>query len=832
MRRLLPAILLTGLLTSFCPAADSPETYLGRPAGTDFQLADWSKVSGYYKQLDEQSPRVVLESPGKTTEGRDFLIAIISSEENLAKLKEIKAANRIVADPRGRSDAEKQQAIEQGKTTLFITPTMHSTEVAATEMAMHLAWQLATSDDEPFKSARDNAVIVITPSLNPDGVDHVVSWYRENAYTPFEGSGMTKLYQYYTGHDNNRDWFMLTQAESRMMTKLMYHEWFPQILWDVHQQGNSSERMFVPPYRDPLNPNIDPAIVAATNLIGTRAVVDMNREGLKGVATGVGYDGWWNGGNRSVPCRHNIIGILTEAASARLASPVFQEQSSLKGPVEGAAYQPSHQFVNPWPGGWWRLKDIHTYELAFARSLLGSINREPEFWRKNAMEAAERSIAAGKEGGPRAWLIPSDNRDVGAVRRLLDSLILGGVEVSVSQSPFKADGVEYPPGTVVIWRDQPYGNYVKDLFELQTFPKGTKPYDVCGWTLPLLMGVRRVEVAHHFDATTNRVANASEATASFSGDSRAVAAKALSLEDSDSWMKIIAGLKQGKRFRLATEGPQYGLVSEVAANDPKPSGDANRATTLRRLPRIGVYAPWSASMDEGWLRWVLDSFGIPFTTVRNETIRAGELRKTFDVLVIPDVSASMLDHGRSRGAISNPFTEGLDPEGAIAVERFVNEGGTLIAFDGSCQWAIDLFRLPLVNVLKEPAAKGFSCPGSVLRGDINQGGFLAGAPDDVALFFSDSCAWREMTKAEREAASRSDKAGEVLLTYAPTRLLLSGYLDSPKTIEGKIGWVSYYHGSGNIQLFGFRPHYRGWSQGTFHLLFRAMLMGPSVTRAP
>jgi len=815
------------------PSADSPEQFLGRPIGTDFQLADWTMVSGYYRKLDEQSPRVIVESPGKTTEGRDFLIAIISSEENLAKLPEIKAANKIVADPRGRSEVEKQKAIEQGKVTLFITPTMHSTEVAATEMGMQLAWLLATSDEEPFKSARDNAVIVITPSLNPDGVDHVVSWYRENAYTPFEGSGMTKLYQYYTGHDNNRDWFMLTQNESRLLTKLLYKDWFPQILWDVHQQGNSSERMFVPPYRDPLNPNIDPAIVSATNLIGTRAVVDMNREGLTGVATGVGYDAWWNGGNRSVPCRHNIIGILTEAASTRLGSPVFQERSSLKGPTENSGYQPSNQFVNPWPGGWWRLKDIHTYELAFARSLLGGINREPQFWRRNAMEAAERSIANGKKGGPRAWLIPSDNHDLGATGRLLDSLMLGGVEVSVSSSPFKADGIEYPPGTIVIWRDQPYGNYVKDLFELQEFPSGTKPYDVCGWTLPLLMGVRRVAVANDFQVATQLAAQATDAMRSFNGAARPSTSAGrgmLSLSDSDSWVKLVQGLQKGQTFQYAYSPTDGGLL--LGAPEAKPAADAKLGTlNIKKLPRIGVYAPWSSSMDEGWLRWVLDHFHIPFVTVRNEMLRAGNVGSQIDVLIIPDVSASELDHGRKPGSIAAPLAEGLAPEGSIAVKEFVRKGGTLVAFDGSCNWVIELFQLPLKNVLKEPGAKDFSCPGSVLRGVVKPNLWTAGLPEDIALFFSGSMGWKVMTNSERHAANRVEMTVSTLLEYAPTQLLLSGYLNNPKALEGSSAWVQIPVEKGQIHLFGFRPHYRGWSQATFHLLFRAILLSPSATRA-
>ena len=248
---------------------------------------------------------------------------------------------------------------------LFITPAMHSTEVAATQMGMEFAWLLATSEEEPWRTARQTTVVVMTPTLNPDGLDHVSEWYNKNVQTPYEGTALPKLYQYYTGHDNNRDWFMLTQAETRHLSRLIYQEWHPQILWDVHQQGNLEERMFVPPFKDPLNANIEPLTVAAVNLVGTRAVLDMTREGLTGIATGVSYDNWYVGGNRNVPTRHHIIGILTEAASANLASPVFQPASALKNPLGKGKYDRSNQFVDPWPGGWWRVRNIIDYELGF-----------------------------------------------------------------------------------------------------------------------------------------------------------------------------------------------------------------------------------------------------------------------------------------------------------------------------------------------------------------------------------------------------------------------------------------------------------------------------------
>ena len=818
-------VLIVGLGGSLFAQVTSPEKHLGRPVGTDFELADWSQVSSYYAKLAGESPHVRLETVGKSTEGRDFLAAIISSEQNLDRLDQIKAHAATIADPRGKSPEAKAEAIQNGKVIIFVTPSMHANEAAATEMGMQFSWLLASSEDEPWRSARENAVVVITPSLNPDGVDHVVSWYREHVKTPYEGTGLTKLYQYYTGHDNNRDWFMLTQAETRILTRLLYQEWHPQFLWDVHQQGNLTERMFLPPYRDPLNPNLDPAIVAGINLIGTRAVMDMTREGYTGIATGVSYDNWWNGGNRSVPARHNIIGILTEMASVNIASPIFQERGKLDDPIGGPQYQPSNQFIKPWPGGWWRLSDLIDYELAFSRSLLSSINREPRYWLSNALEAGERSIAAGRQGGPRGWLIPPDNRDPAATRRLIDVLLASGVEIQVSTAAFEADGRPYPAGTIVIGRDQPYGGYVKDLFELQEYPDGERPYDVCGWTLPLLLGVRRVEVMREFDVVTERVETAEDAVAAFDGDPRLAEAAegTLSTRNSDTWPELIGRVARRESFRLVTDGNDSGLLVPVVTASEKSGSDSG--LFIERIPRIGVYSPWSENMDEGWLRWVLDEFKIPFISVRNEMLRAGQLDDVIDVLILPDISPRQLDQGRAPGSLPDIYAGGLDPEGATAIATFVRDGGKLIAAGDASEWAIDLFQLPLVDVRDDSKASDFSCPGSVLRGMVEKHPLTAGLPDETALFFSNSLAWRTMTTEEQKEADIDGAKFEMvtLLNYAPNRLLLSGFIDKPEVIEGHSAWVTAKYGEGRLHVFGFRPHYRAWSQATFQLLFRAAL---------
>ena len=786
----------------------SPAEHLGRPVGTDFQLADWQQVSSYYQKLDAQSPCVVVESAGKTTEGRDFLVAVISSAENLANLPQLKRHATTIADPRGKTAGEKDQAIREGKVFLMITPTMHSTEVAGTEMAMEFAHQLATSEAEPFVSARRNAVIIMPLTLNPDGLDKVVAWYRKTVSSPQESASLTELYQKYAGHDNNRDWFMMSLAETRIQSKLMYDVWKPQILWDVHQQGQTGERFFTPPYRDPLNPNIDPAIVAATSLVGTRAVLDLTSEGLGGVATGSTYDMWWHGGNRSTPARHNMISILTEAASANLASPVWMDLDKLKPPV-GEKYVPSVEFVKPWMGGWWRLADIIQYELAFGRSLLASINREPDLYKRLVLEAAERQSSLESKR-VKGWIIPTTNRDTTSVKRLVDALLLAGIELQVAAQEIVADGRSYPAGSILIRRDQPWGAHVQDLFEVQRYPDSKAPYDLAGWTLPFLMGVHRVEVIGPMPAQATATTDLAEITAAFKGTNKR---DYTDTTDFASWGKLAAALTQNPPVAILTRGELAGHFTTDSRDTAK-----SNALQLTRAPRIGIYRPYTASMDEGWLRLVFEQAGVPFITVRNEHLRAGSLNDMFDVLIIADTPSATLDSGRTPGTVPPEFEGGLAPEGNIAIEHFVQTGGTLITFKNASKWAARSFAPSLMDVTDGEAAKGFSCPGSVLRCIPASGqNENIGLEQSVAVLFAGGLGWSD-------ASVKKLGGAEVMLRYASTDLLMSGYLARGDVLAGSAAWVKVPVGRGTVHLFGFQPHFRSWTTASASLIFRAAFL--------
>ncbi|HKG20900.1 MAG TPA: M14 metallopeptidase family protein, partial [Blastocatellia bacterium] len=478
----------------------TPGSVLGFEPGAPRQLAGWPQIVDYLKRLDAASDRVSVHQAGLSTGRRPFIYALISSEENIRNLDLIREARARLADPRLiQSPEERERLIRETPSVVAITCSIHSTEVVAAQMSMELAYRLAADDSTSTAAALRNTVLVLVPSVNPDGTDIVKNWYAKTLGTKFEGSNPPELYHLYTGHDNNRDWFMLTQVETQIVSKLFWREWFPEVVYDVHQQGQYGSRMFVPPFFDPANPNIDPVLLRQVGALGMKMAANLTAGGFNGIATNSTYDMWWHGGLRTAPYYHNAVGILTEAASANLATPLEIRREQLRSPARGLQDPliPAINFPAPWEGGTWSPRDIMNMELITCRTLLEEAALHREEGIRNFVALAERAIEAGKREAPFAYIIPAAQRDRPTAERMIDTLILQGVEVRRAKSGFKADGKIYDTGSYVILLAQPYRANIKCLFEAQTYPDrrlypggpAEQPYDVAGWTLPMQMGV-------------------------------------------------------------------------------------------------------------------------------------------------------------------------------------------------------------------------------------------------------------------------------------------------------------------------------------------------------
>lgn len=806
----------------------APESVLGFKVGTDRKLAKWETFVAYFRKLTTASDRLKLDELGKTTLGRPFVVATISAPENLARLAELKEQQRKLGDPRvlakqGNADELANALIQSGKTVVVITCSIHATEVGGTFTATELAYRLTSENNEQIKSILDNTVILLVPSLNPDGTDIVAEWYFKTLGTPSEGTAPPELYHHYTGHDNNRDWYAFTQVETQLTVDKILNVWRPQILHDVHQMGATSARFFTPPYTEPWEPNVDPAIIAGVNALGTAMAWDVTAQGKSGVVVNGVYDAWSPA--RAYTHYHAGLRILSETASARLATPIEMPFQRLAAGIGYDGKVATWNFPKPWPGGRWTLRDIVDYQMAGAMALLTHAAKYREQHLRNFYAVSKRAVEA--KGQPYAIILPEpelppslkdamarikagvkqttgteeqkheqESALVGQISnepstsaevnyyfktegldRVLSILKRGGVEVQRATQEFTADGKRYSAGTHLVLMQQPYAAFAKTLLEAQRYPDlreypggpPKRPYDVTAHSLTLLMNVQ------------------------------AVFAK--------------------EPFKVETKPEPYGTViqSLKRANSPI---------------RLGLYKSYAAAMDEGWTRWVFDQYKFPYHSLLDGEVRAGQsgqrLNEKFDAILLPDQAPRALFNGLSGPGQQNPggrgenagsypveFAGGLGEAGVQALRAFVEAGGTLITLNSASEFAIDYLRLPVRNVLRGVANKDFYCPGSILRTEL---------VTDNPLTFGlerESIAWFEQSPAFEIVDANAAKAIAKYPENASS--LLSGWILGDQRLRGKAALVEVKLGKGRVILFGFRPQYRGQSLATLPLLFNAIL---------
>ena len=599
---------------------------------------------------------------------------------------------------------------------------------------------------------------------------------------------------------------MLNLRETKAITKLLWREWFPEIVYDVHQQGSNGSRFFIPPFFDPPNPNIDPVLLRQVGLIGHKVAADLQSAGFKGVLTNALYDTWWHGGFRTAPYFHNSIGILSEAASAQLMTPatVTSEQlvrSNTRG-MRSAA-EATTNFPDPWSPGTWRPSTIRDMELIASRGILSLAAKYRSTYLRNFYELGRRNIEETiPSGQPIAYLIPAGLSRDEAVAKLVGSLIEQGVEVfrldnelHVSYGPqilqrtnstseklgtyrsiiaSTTSVQEVPAGSYIVFLAQPQRKNVLALFEPQIYPNrltGTgeaeRPYDVAGWTLPLQLGVEAPAI--------------------------------LSIRESGTERKLTL-LKGENEVRADLALP---LRTSEASPIKNP---------IRQSVRIGIYKGWIGNIDEGWTRYVFDSFNVPYSSLRDSEVKQANLNSKYDVIILPSQRSREIIEGNPNSNLPEQYRGGIGEAGVSSLKDFATTGGTIVCFDAACELLIKQFKLPITNVLDGLKSSDFYCPGSIVSISLDSKSPIAATlPSTLPAYFINSSAF-----------STTDPAVRVIARYAKDNVLRSGWLLGEDKLRNQIALAEMPFGKGRLVLFGFRPQHRGQTWATLPLIWNSI----------
>lgn len=876
------SLILVGFITSSAYGqgpVPTPESVLGFKPGADFHLATFDQSLDYFRRLDSASDRLTLVEVGLTTHGLPMVIALISSAENLRNVERYREISLRLAHPEGLTDEEARRLAREGKAIVHVDGGMHSSEVAGHQHTIQLAYDLVTGDDDPeIMAILDNVIFILWPTLNPDGQNWLAEWYMSNVGTRYEISGMPRLYQEYIGHDNNRDGYMIDMIESRVITCVL-REWEPQILYNHHQTAPFPTRIWIPPFAEPISPYVHPLMWRTVNLVGMSMSQALEERGQEGATHfGTGFDDWYPGFMDHANSFHNVASLLTETGLYRYATPHFYSLRDF--PEERQDLRPESLYPSPWKGGWWRLADAVAYMHTASISVLDVGAKYKFDLLYNRYQAGRDIIAKYTEEPPFAYFIPQDQRDPVAPVELLRRLAFNGVEVHQLTRAIEFEGISYPAGTWVIPMNQPFANFVRQLFDVQEYPEIRqypegpldRPYDVAGWTLPYQMDVRVVEAsvpltddvrasmelceggAVAWDAP-NATGAAFDSPPDVGFDTNPLAAGIVPREGSirGSGTTLVLDPAQNNSFRALNEAWSAGGNVQFMAGRPGADGQPGQSgsylvtgvsESIQRQwaesfalqahrsrdtgtdlsqPRIGLFRPWGGNMDEGWTRWVLEMYGFEFTCMRPADIKAGRLRERFDVIIFADIRAGSIVDGQQEGSVPARYAGGIGQVGIRELDSFVREGGTMVCLNGNSNFAISALNLPVRNVTGEIPRDEMYMASSILSVVTDPSHpVMAGMPTRAKVFIARSPLF----------TTTEGFKGCVLAKYPESgTLLMSGYLEGEEHLHGRALALDVHHGSGHVILLGFKPQWRGQPFGTFKVLFNAALFHGPVAAA-
>ncbi len=847
MRRRFLYVFLIFIFTSFICSAKlkSPNEFFGVRVGSDRTLVEYSKLIEYYRYLSKVSPMVKLSLEGYSTLNNPMYVIFVSSPENIKDIPKLIEINKKLANPDLISKSSAKKLIRIGKPFLLVTCAIHATEIGSTQMLPIFIYKLLTSGK---KELLKNIVLVFVPSANPDGNIMITRWYKKWLGTPYEGAPYPFLYHYYAGHDNNRDFFMLNLKETKVINSILHKKYFPQVFLDMHQMGYLGPRMFVPPFKDPMNQNLSPIMLREASFLGEYMALKLQENGKSGVATSYAFDAYWPGGSKNTAWYKNVVGLLTELASVKIATPIYIDYNELRGGSKGLAeYKRQVNFPSPWKGGWWRLKDIIDYEIIALNALVEAVSKNHEMFLKNFYKMGLSSIKAGVKEKPHGYLIPLRiQHDKVEAYRFISKMIENGVRVYRIKKDFCKGYKCYKKDDFYIPMAQPYRAFIKTMMERQKYPEIKvspegpiiEPYDQTGWTMPLMMGVKYEEASKIPEKELLKVEYVvfPEVEIVGSGDYYFI-----SPNSNETYKLINKLIEYGIEVeRIVDKKSKYlgwFVFRSSFLNEDKlkkmaygktlkiyKSNLLNTKTIKLKKEKLCIYQPYIPSMDEGWTRWILDYYGFKYKILHNEDFKKKKL--LCDTLIISSIKRETIVNGVSRWYKGLPpnYKGGIGKRGISLLKDFLKTGGKLILLGRSSEVAIKDLGLPLKETLSGSNKDSFYCPGSILKIFLKKDDPIAwGMEGESILYFTGYGAFKT-------SLPQTNFIKRVVIARFPEEspILLSGYLKGEEFLRRRVPIVRFRYFKGNVFVFGGAIQRRAQTSATFKFLFNSILFNSNV----
>ncbi|NPA37236.1 MAG: hypothetical protein GXO47_10355 [Chlorobi bacterium] len=864
MKRLSYALvfLLITSLSTLTAQVTSPEDFFGFKPGADRQLFDYEKLIEYIRTVDRQSDRVKMVEIGESPMGKPMYLVLLSSEANISNIDRLKKINKELALNYNLSDETVNEYSEEGKVFVLATLSMHASEVGPAQASPLVIYKIATTKDPQLLSYLNDVVFMVVPSHNPDGMDLVVHNYWKWKGTKYEGTRYPGVYNKYVGHDNNRDFVTLSQSDTKAINRLYNEEWFPQVMVEKHQMGDRGVRYFVPPKHDPIAQNVDAELWTWDGVFGLNMQKDMTEKGLKGVAFGYAFDDYWPGSTETAHWK-NMIAMLTEAASVKVATPVYIEDNELSVSGKGLSeYAKSANFPAPWEGGWWRLSDIVNYEITSTFSIIktAALHKNELLELRNRL--CKKEVKKGQELAPSYYIMPLKQHDTGELVRLVNLLKEHGIKVYKLSDDVSVDNRMYKKGDIVVPLAQPFRAFIKEIMEHQEFPvrhytKGgpvIKPYDITSWSLPLHRGINVIELDERNEKLENTISVINDVYSVKSTVPEKYSYAVFPAESNDSYKAAFTALSEGLKVWRTTEGDdKISKGSFVIKKSPKLNNildnidivpvfmpnDISISKKEIKMPRIALVETYMHDMDAGWTRFIFDNYGIKYTIVHPGEFENTDFIANYDVVIFPDNNKDVLKSGKyksSNGTYSIPsyppqYTKGIGDKGMDNLMKFFNDGGIILAwgrsaglFTGDLKVPLnnkekEEFVLPFNDISKSMNKSGLYCPGSFVSVTIKPGYELTlGMPEKIGVFYRGNPVFTT-------TVPEFDMDRRVIAKFAKEDILLSGYAEKLNLIANKSAVIWLKKNKGQMVLYSFSPQFRASTPVSYKLMFNGILLG-------